>query len=226
VPRSSSRDRLLDSAERLFARHGVEGVSLRGINADAGLSPAALHYHFGSKDKLVEALLDRRMSHLMVRRTELLDALIASPEPASVRDVMRVLITPLCELLSEEGDNGHRYLRLLARLRADGDLDDRFVSSRYPSGVARLDPLLQRALPTLSVRLVRLRLALAVDLLLRSLAEWEALAATGEEEPMSLDTLVESLLDFVTGGFEAHGPDTLHRRSTTAAVTAGAPAND
>ena len=57
--RPSTRDKLLDCAEDLFGRHGLEGVSLRTINAEAGLSPAALHYHFGSKQLLVEALLFR-----------------------------------------------------------------------------------------------------------------------------------------------------------------------
>ena len=57
MPRPSTREKLLDCAEELFAEHGLEGVSLRTINAEAGLSPAALHYHFGTKDRLVEVLL-------------------------------------------------------------------------------------------------------------------------------------------------------------------------
>ena len=68
MARPSTREKLLDTAEELFAEHGLAGVSLRTINAEAGLSPAALHYHFGTQQALVEALLERRMPSLMERR--------------------------------------------------------------------------------------------------------------------------------------------------------------
>ena len=86
MARPSARERLLDCAERLFAEHGVGGVSLRGINAEAGLSPAALHYHFGSKEALVQALLERRMSSLMDRRAELFDHIERGPLTPAPRD--------------------------------------------------------------------------------------------------------------------------------------------
>lgn len=205
MPRPSARQRLLDSAERLFADHGVAGVSLRAINADAGLSPAALHYHFGSREKLVEALLERRMPRLMARRSELLDALEALPGPPSARELAAVLLRPLAELLVQEGESGRRYLRLLCRLQADGDIDERHVLARYRSGVERLLPLLERALPGQPPHLVRLRLALVVETLLRALASWQTLAAAGHDDaaPRDLDEVVHSLLDFLAGGFDA-----------------------
>ena len=149
MARPPARDRLLDQAELLFAEHGLNGVSLRAINAAADLSPAALHYHFGSKRALVEALLERHMSLLMEQRRQLLDALETSAQPPSARSVLDALVRPLAELLAREGEAGHRYLRLLSRLQADGDLDERFVLEHYRGGVDRLEPLLQRALPDL-----------------------------------------------------------------------------
>ncbi|GGV45652.1 hypothetical protein GCM10010261_20120 [Streptomyces pilosus] len=53
---SSTRDRLLNAAEKLFLEHGVNQVSVRAINSEAGLNPGAVHYHFGSRDGLVAAL--------------------------------------------------------------------------------------------------------------------------------------------------------------------------
>ena len=147
--RPSARDKLLDCAERLFAEHGLEGVSLRAINAEAGLSPAALHYHFGTQQALVEALLDRQMPALMERRRRLLDALDDRPEPPTTRDVLSALIRPQVELLAEGGESGLRYMRLIHRLQADGDLDPQFVMERWPGGVDRLVPLLRKASPSL-----------------------------------------------------------------------------
>lgn len=195
--RPSARNDLLDCAERLFAEHGLEGVSLRAINAEAGLSPAALHYHFGTQQALVEALLERQMPALMERRRLLLDALDDRPEPATTRDVLSALIRPQVELLAEGGEPGLRYMRLIHRLQADGDLDPQFVIKRWPGGVGRLIPLLRVANPSLPVPVIQLRLDLAIDVMLRSLAHGPAPAGRGLEAHES------ALLDFLTGAMEA-----------------------
>jgi AcrR family transcriptional regulator len=195
VPRSP-RERLLDCAERLFAEHGVEGVSLRAINSEAGLSPAALHYHFGSKRALTEALLERQMPALMERRRQLLDALDDRPQPPTTREVLDALLRPQVELLMEGGAPGLAYLRLIHRLQADGDLDGRFVLDRWPGGVERLIPLLQRANPSLPVSLLQFRLGLAIAAMLRTLAEAPGAGA-------ELEARVSALLDFLSGGFDA-----------------------
>jgi len=194
---ASARDKLLDCAEHLFAEHGLEGVSLRAINAEAGLSPAALHYHFGSQQALVEALLERRMPALMQRRRDLLDALVKRPEPPTTRDVLAALIQPQVELLAEGGAPALRYIRFVQRLQVDGDLDPRFVLDRWPGGVDRLVPLLQQANPALSEALIQFRLGLAIEIMLRCLAQQRSPAAGG------LVALVSAVLDFLTGAFEA-----------------------
>jgi len=195
--RPSAREKLLDSAEQLFAEHGLEGASLRAINAAAGLSPAALHYHFGTQQALVEALLERRMPALMERRRRLLDALEGRTPPATTREVLGALIRPLVELMAEGGESGLGYLRLLHRLQADGDLDPRFVIDRWPGGVDRLVPLLRAANPTLSLALVQFRLGLAIDLMLRNLAHGSA------PDGADLEAQEGALLDFLTGAFGA-----------------------
>jgi AcrR family transcriptional regulator len=195
--RPSTREKLLDCAERLFAEHGVEGVSLRAINSEAGLSPAALHYHFGNQKVLVEALLERHMPALMGRRRELLDALVKRPEPPTTRDVLQALIQPQAELLAERGEPAQRYMRLVHRLHADGDLDPNFVMERWPGGVDRLLPLLRKANPSLPLPLVQHRLGLTIEVMLRSLASGFTPKAG------DLEAQVSALLDFLTGGFEA-----------------------
>jgi AcrR family transcriptional regulator len=195
--RPSAREKLLDCAERLFAEHGVEGVSLRAINTEAGLSPAALHYHFGTQQGLVEALLERHMPALMERRRELLDALVKRHELPTTREVLSALIEPQVEFLSEGGEPALRYMRLIHRLRADGDLDPRFVMERWPGGVDRLVPLLREANASLPLHVIEHRLGLSIDVMLRSLAH--GLATQGGD----LEVQVSALLDFLTGGFEA-----------------------
>lgn len=195
--RPSAREKLLDCAEGLFAEHGLGGVSLRAINAEAGLSPAALHYHFGTQQALVEALLERRMPALMERRRELLDAIDDEARPLRAREVLDALVRPLAEFLAEGGPGARRYLRLIHRLQSDGDLDPGFVITRYPGGVDRLLPLLERALPSIPRAVLELRLGLAIHTMLRSLAH--------DTDPRGLDLAVHvaALLDFLTGALEA-----------------------
>ncbi|MGC7299776.1 TetR family transcriptional regulator, partial [Mycobacteroides abscessus subsp. massiliense] len=69
----STDQRLLNAAERLFAERGVDAVSLRAIMAAAGTNVASVHYHFGSKERLIEALLDRYLDQIEKRRFALLD---------------------------------------------------------------------------------------------------------------------------------------------------------
>lgn len=197
MARPSAREKLLDCAEHLFAEHGLEGVSLRAINAEAGLSPAALHYHFGTQQALIEALLERQMPALMERRRRLLDVLDQRAEPPTTREILGALLQPQVELLAEGGEPGLRYMRLVHRLQADGDLDPRFVIERWPGGVDRLEPLLRRANPSLPVALIQFRLALAINVMLRSLAHGAAPAGGG------LEAHVSALLDFLSGAFEA-----------------------
>ena len=195
--RPSARAALLDTAERLFAEHGLQGISLRSINAEAGLSSAALHYHFGSKGALVEALLERNMPALMRRRGELLGALDALPRPPTTREVLSALLEPQVELLEQGGEAGIRYIRLIHRLQSDGDLDFELVIRRWPGGVSRLLPLLLRANPSLPRALVERRLAFAIDVMLPSLVK--APKAIGDE----LRRYLSELLDFLSGAFEA-----------------------
>ena len=65
-----TKERILDSAEKLFADAGFDGTSLRGITAGAGVNLAAVHYYFGSKEALVQAVLARRLEPINRRRID------------------------------------------------------------------------------------------------------------------------------------------------------------
>ena len=67
----STRMRILDSAEHLFSERGVNGASLRTIVAHAGVNTAAVHYHFGSKNGLLEAVFARRTVPIAEERRHL-----------------------------------------------------------------------------------------------------------------------------------------------------------
>jgi hypothetical protein len=103
-------------------------------------------------------------------------------------------------MVAEGGEHSRRYLRLIHRLHADHDLDPQFVIDRWPGSVTRLVPLLRAANPSLPKSIVEFRLSLVIELMLQSLAHG---APTTNE---GFEAHVETLLDFLTGGFLArHG---------------------
>ena len=58
---ADQRERLLDAAIACFVRQGIAATSLRAIASEAGVTPALLHYYFGDKAQLVDALVEERM---------------------------------------------------------------------------------------------------------------------------------------------------------------------
>lgn len=186
--------RLLDAAERLIGERGVDAVSLRAINAEAGSNVAAAHYHFGSKEALVRAVLDRRMAVLGERRLEQLAAL--APEPATPRDVAAVFVGPLFDFATTH--DGRSYVRFLAALhRADGEwlavLDAAFAPQW-----AQLEPVLARTLPDLDAERRARRLAVASETQLRMLADPDRYAG-GLHPDRYRDEVIDVFTAIVTG---------------------------
>lgn len=113
--RSTSRERLLDAAEQLFAEAGFNGVSVRRIVEVAGVNLGAIPYYFGTKEELFREVLFRRASPLRDLRRQLLAELFErSPEP-SLEEVVWVLIEPAFRA-SREND---AFRKLLGRASTD-----------------------------------------------------------------------------------------------------------
>ena len=113
----STKAQIIDAAERLFAAHGLDGVSLRQIGAAAGnANNSAVQYHFGSKDQLVRAILDTRLPPLDERR----QMLMAHRRPNDLRSWVECYVLPILE--QGEQVNSH-YLSFIAMLQQSAHRD-------------------------------------------------------------------------------------------------------
>ena len=197
-----TRERLLDAAERLFARNGVDGVSLRTISAAANANSAAIHYHFGSREALLEQVIARRMSEVRRRRGPLFEEYEQRPTP---RQLVRTLALPLAQLVAEQGEAGQAYVKLLAQLIDDRpEFVGRFIRRQFGSVIRQIERHCAEALPHVPSETLRQRLWLSFQVLLRSLGN-PALFGSSVTPSAGLawDAFVSDLVDYLTGGLEA-----------------------
>lgn len=175
-----TRERLLSAAERLLLTERYEDVSVRLVCAEAGMNPAAVHYHFGSKEALVAALLEDRLGPLWAERLA-----AATAGPATVEAVVDAILAPFTELAADPA--GRLHLRLLAQL----------VLGRHPllwrQPWFRLDSW-TRLLPGLREPESRRRWSLAFDLIILRF---------GTEPQGPSERALAALRDFVIAGLTA-----------------------
>ena len=203
----------MDAAEILIAERGVHGVSIRSITAKAGANIASLHYHFGSLDDLLEAMIERHAGPNNATRTAMLHEFDAKSEPPTARDVVNLIVLPFINMLREQGEDARRAIRFLARLHSDGTgCLQAFNLKHFPDIPRRMGGLLMQACPHLTPDALRFRITMSLDLMLQSLANANFMIASwgetdAEEE---LDAYCTCIMDFLTAGLEAPVSDTLH----------------
>lgn len=128
---STTRARILDAAERVFARDGFAGAAMKGMSVEAGVAQGLLHYHFGGKDGLYAAVIARRSGLINSARLAALEAVdLAAPD--ALEKVFAAFAAPP---LGPEG-GGEDYARIFATL-AVGDARDRALVAEHYDAVAQ-----------------------------------------------------------------------------------------
>lgn len=192
TPRSAAtRAKLIAVAERLFATKGVEAVSLNEINRAAGQRNSnACQYHFGNKEGLIRALLDKHMLAVMARRNELLDQLDAKAE-VDIREAVQAFSRPVAEKLYDP-DGGKEYIRINAQLIVPEALlfQRRAAGSLQMQGADRLSRVLRRAIAHLQLPdiIEYQRFLMAALLLFHGLADHSQMLDETRQGDVTIDT--------------------------------------
>jgi AcrR family transcriptional regulator len=200
-----TRARILDTAERLFARDGFEGASIRDIATAAEVPVALVNFHGGAKEDLYFTIVARRAETLTRHRLEALDEAKASSDRLSLRAVLDCFIRPYLDLAASGGEQWTAYARLIAQVSADERW--RPISERCFDPTAKLFMDELAALyPKADPRQVAGAFVFSISAMLSlATSRWriEALAGTPPESAPSLDSWADFLIGFCESGFRA-----------------------
>ena len=134
---SQTPDRIVAAAERMFAEQGYRSVSIRSITVGAGVNIAAIHYHFGSKQELLEAIFDKRCAPMNKARLDMLAECREEPgRPPMLEQVLEAYLRPSLIWPGDE-QGARRFLRLRAVLAHEDVELSRDLISRYFNDVSR-----------------------------------------------------------------------------------------
>ena len=210
---TGTREALILAGERLFAEHGINGVSLRQINADAGQkNSSAAHYHFGSKQALIKAIHSYRLEHVNQRRHARLKKLHEEGNESNVRAIVETIVHPIVEEIHET-EGGSYYIRCLAQIVGHPTIDvSDLWSQSIASGLNEALQLLNAAIPNIPAVLLGQRFGLMWEQTIHALSDREHLRtlSTGGDTA-DLVLFVSNLVDMITGGLSAPVSDTTAR---------------
>jgi AcrR family transcriptional regulator len=194
---NETRQKILDTAERLFGEDGYSATSLRRIISQAGVNLAAIHYHFGSKQDLLDEVILRKAGPLNEHRLKLLDRFEAesTPEPPSVEKIMEAMIAPA--ILMERSPE---FVKLMGRVHGEGLMPE-IAQRHFQPLIARFMSALCRALPQMSRKELTWKAHFALGAMAFTLtARPSMFSETGQESPLFISRM---LVLFVSSGFRA-----------------------
>ena len=210
-----TRERILDAAERLFMAHGYEGTSMRQITGEAAVNLAAVNYHFGSKESLMQEVFRRRPDGLNEERMGVLGEMEteAAGKPLKPSQIVDGFFGTLLRLADDQERGGVTFLRLLGRtLTEPSEFIRTFLAHEYATVMERYKEALFKALPDVPKAEIVWRFhfmlgatsyAIAGTDALRLVTDWQIEEADAVDR---IDRLVPRLMSFLLGGLRSPLP--------------------
>lgn len=169
---ADTKTRILDAAEALFIDGGFDSLSMRQITTSASVNLAAVNYHFGSKDALIEAVLARQLDPLNDARNALLSTFEGQlGDRMTCEHVLIAMFLPAVRASRSGTPGAERFLHFLGRAYTDPSTVVRtFIDTHYIETLARFFFAFQKTLPELDRQDLGFRLNFAMGALAGILA--------------------------------------------------------
>ncbi len=201
---AATKNLVFAAAERLFAVHGFQKVSVRDITAEAGVNLASVNYHFRSKDALLLEIFRRRTAELNRARARLLhEASDRHQGRPPVRAILEALIAPPVRWLDPKGDR-LISVQFIIRARSEGTEEMRAALRNDVSHLRRFADALLIARPDLPPEEVYWRLHFVLGMIHNNrFAEFDRLNTLSEglTREEDFEPLIRRMVDFAEAGF-------------------------
>lgn len=210
-PRSSNgrstRERILDAAERLFAAQGFHAVSVRDITTAAGVDVALVNYHFGGKLALFEDVFMRRAEVLNSERLRRLELLVAkaAPKPPSIESIIDAFTHPLLDRSARGGPGWKAYFALIAQVNNSTEFGGLMMTRYFDPVVHAFIAALRSTMPECDERDIYWSYHFLSGALTLTFAETGRIdnLSQGLCRSSDLDSVHERLVPYVAAGFRA-----------------------
>jgi AcrR family transcriptional regulator len=214
-PQHETRTRILDAAEELFMQHGFEGTSMRQLTAKAGVNLAAVNYHFGSKDALIEAVFRRRLDPMNAARIAALEALEATGRTLSPETIIRAFVGEGLRMIEDTRTGGRNFIRLLGRTYTEPAKQIRaLIGQLYAPAMERYKTAFERALPQMPREELVWRMHFMFGTLAYTMAATDTvqlIAGCKPEDRYDAALLEERLTAFLAAGLTAPLTDAVRK---------------
>jgi len=215
-PLNETQTRILDAAEELFMQHGFEGASMRMLTAKAEVNLAAINYHFGSKDALIEAVFRRRLDAMNAERIAELDQLEknAAGKALTPDAIIRAFIGPSLRMIEDARGGGRNFTRLLGRAYTEPAKPIRqLIGQMYAPAMERFKAAFSKALPELPKDELVWRMHFMFGTLAYTLAATDTvqlIAGAKPEDRYDARVLQDRLTAFMSAGLLAPLAGSIH----------------
>ena len=146
-----TRELILDAAEDLFSKHGFYGVTIREVAREAGVDTALVHYYFGAKRELFDAVFIRRAPVWNDERVAAIDRYAAEAgEAMTLEGLLEAFLRPPFEWSLKGGPGWKHYAALVAQANAAPTFGGEIMARYFDPAVRRLIELIARLLPDAS----------------------------------------------------------------------------
>jgi len=202
----STKNKILDAAESLFAVQGFNGTSLREITSQAEVNLAAVNYHFGSKKELIKSVMSRYMNELSPRLESALIE-VCERENLSLLEVFSAFIEPLLSLNEFKENGTSNFLQLLGRGYTDSQGFLRwFLTTQYPGVINNFVKAVQKAYPELTAEEMFRRLHFTMGTVVFTMSSSDALmdiAKSDFDKTIDIAGVIKKVIPYVAAGVAA-----------------------
>jgi AcrR family transcriptional regulator len=204
----TTKEIILDTAERLFAERGLDATSVRDITGAAGVNLGAITYHFGTKQKLIAAMFNRHFEPLRLRARELLQEAErkAGRGSATIEGLLEALMRPMVEGSFCTGKKNIPFMRLMGRCQSEPNPQvQKLIRSHMQEIFSRFTASMQRVLPDLPREELLWRIQFVMGAMQRALlvSSREDLPPADSCKKLDAEALLGRLIGFAAAGMKA-----------------------